>query len=110
MGLSICARLVAMMGGQINVQSVADQGSTFTVTVPFDMAAECAISAEPFHDLHGVNVLVIASDPLIGNDLSVYLNQAGAAAEWGFSCWSGGDQGSTIARFTGDRGGRDRSL
>mgnify|MGYP003599638529 FL=1 len=82
LGLSICARLVAMMGGQINVQSVADQGSTFTVTAPFEISAECAISAEPFHDLHGINILVIASDPLIGNDLSVYLNQAGAAAEW----------------------------
>ncbi len=92
LGLSICARLVAMMGGQINVQSVADQGSTFTVTASFEISAECAISAEPFHDLHGINILVIASDPLIGNDLSVYLNQAGAAAEWV------SDAGSAVTR------------
>jgi PAS domain S-box-containing protein len=35
LGLSICERLAALMGGRIEVDSVLGQGSTFTVTLPF---------------------------------------------------------------------------
>ncbi len=35
LGLSICERLAALMGGRIGVNSVLGQGSTFTVTLPF---------------------------------------------------------------------------
>jgi signal transduction histidine kinase/DNA-binding response OmpR family regulator len=35
LGLSICERLAALMDGRIGVDSVLDQGSTFTVTLPF---------------------------------------------------------------------------
>ncbi len=37
LGLAICKRLVAAWGGEIDVASTAGQGSTFTVTVPFDV-------------------------------------------------------------------------
>ncbi|WP_341906865.1 transporter substrate-binding domain-containing protein [Polaromonas sp. YR568] len=36
LGLAICRRLASLMGGQIEVSSVWQQGSTFTVTLPLD--------------------------------------------------------------------------
>ena len=36
LGLSIVRRLVAMMGGQLELKSVPGQGSTFSVTLPFE--------------------------------------------------------------------------
>lgn len=38
LGLSICKRLASMMGGWIVVDSTAGQGSTFTVTLPYEPA------------------------------------------------------------------------
>jgi signal transduction histidine kinase len=37
LGLSIVRRLVSMMGGQLELQSVLGQGSTFSVTLPFEV-------------------------------------------------------------------------
>tara|TARA_Y100000780_G_scaffold209457_1_gene207006 strand:+ start:12627 stop:15323 length:2697 start_codon:yes stop_codon:yes gene_type:complete len=36
LGLSICQKLVSMMGGSISLQSVEGQGSTFTISIPFE--------------------------------------------------------------------------
>ncbi len=43
LGLTITRKIVEMMGGQISVESKPGQGATFTVTLPFSLAAK----AEP---------------------------------------------------------------
>lgn len=40
LGLSICRRLAEMMGGEISLQSVPDQGSTFTLSLPVTTCPE----------------------------------------------------------------------
>jgi len=49
LGLSICKRLAALMGGWIEIDSVLEQGSTFTVTLPFQStpAPQCMVDDMP---------------------------------------------------------------
>jgi CheY-like chemotaxis protein/HPt (histidine-containing phosphotransfer) domain-containing protein len=62
LGLAICRRLAALMGGEIHLESAPGCGSTFTVRLPFGIAAERVV--EPAHftpapDLCGRKVLVV---------------------------------------------------
>src|SRR5262249_54432524 len=60
LGLTICARLVGVMGGKIWVESEPGQGSAFHFTARVGVAdkAAPAASLEPEH-LHGLRVLVV---------------------------------------------------
>lgn len=63
LGLSISQRLADMMGGRIEVQSVAGRGSTFTLRLPLPEQAKHT-PARPA-PLRGLSVLVIDDDPVI---------------------------------------------
>jgi signal transduction histidine kinase/DNA-binding response OmpR family regulator len=60
LGLTICVRLVGMMGGRIWVQSEAGRGSTFHFTARVGRAADAPARPllEP-EQLHGLRVLVV---------------------------------------------------
>lgn len=76
LGLAICKRLVTLMGGQIALESELGAGSAFTVTIPFEPAAEQPERSLP--DLTGIDCVLLASQDLELDDLRVYLEHAGA--------------------------------
>jgi signal transduction histidine kinase/CheY-like chemotaxis protein len=61
LGLTISSRLVALMGGSIQLESKPGHGTTFRLTLPFEIRAEA--SAPPSRrkpaDLRGLDVLVV---------------------------------------------------
>ena len=57
LGLTICSRLVEMMGGKIWLQSEVSKGSTFYFTACFSPVVPRVVEAQP--DLHGLQVLVV---------------------------------------------------
>jgi PAS domain S-box-containing protein len=76
LGLTICKRLVDLMQGWIAVKSAPGAGTTFTVTLPFESAAEQPVRRLP--DLSGLECVVVESPDFNADDIRAYLVHAGA--------------------------------
>lgn len=76
LGLAICKRLVEIMGGDITVESVADQGSVFTVMLPLTLADEQP--PRPLPDLADLDCVIVRDPAYQADDLAAYLRHAGA--------------------------------
>ena len=74
LGLTICSRLVEMMGGKIWLESEVGKGSTFHFTACFRSAAPRREEAPP-PDLHGLQVLVVDDNPTCLRILGSLLRQ-----------------------------------
>ena len=74
LGLSITQRLAGLMGGHIEVSSVAGQGSTFTFEVTLPTSAPTAVSADP---LRGRRMLLIQESGLATQSLVSHLEAGG---------------------------------
>ena len=75
LGLAISRRFCEMMGGDINVTTAPDQGSTFVLRLPAKVsklspAGEVPPQADALADPHAVRVLVIDDEPAV-RDLMV---------------------------------------
>ena len=81
LGLSIVYNLVHMMGGAVSVDSKKDEGSQFTVTLPFKLV-DYDVNAEEVRKskelLQGLEVLVADDDQLVGEQTAAILSEIGA--------------------------------
>ncbi len=79
LGLTICRRLVSLMGGKITVSSTLGEGSVFNATIPFVLAAQ-----QPTYDhvdLSGITCLLLEDDAFEAGHLLRYLEHAGAQGQ-----------------------------
>ncbi|MEI6557213.1 MAG: response regulator [Rhodospirillaceae bacterium] len=79
LGLSICRRLVEIMGGAIGAHGAVGFGSSFWFEVPLAVdEAAAALPAVPGIDLSGLEVLVIDDAPAACRAFELILTRAGA--------------------------------
>ena len=93
LGLSISRRLVALMGGELSLQSELGQGSTFAFTVTLPVSADAADSA-PALPVTGLQVLVVDDNPSAREVLSVMVTSLG----WQLDLAASGDQALALMR------------
>ena len=83
LGMSIVKKLVEKMEGTIEVRSEVGKGSTFTVTIPFEIAQESDIRIDDTEleqsDLSGVRILLVEDNDLNMEIAETFLTDAGAA-------------------------------
>lgn len=76
LGLSICHRLVHLMGGEIGVNSTPEQGSTFWFEIPCISSLYDHIDSTI--DLSGLSILAIESHPTAAREIERSLRQMNA--------------------------------
>ena len=75
LGLSICKRLCEMMGGEIGVDTVPEEGSTFWFELPFDVVEEAGHA--PSEDISEAAVLLVGYATREASILQRYLRHGG---------------------------------
>ncbi len=103
LGLAISKRFCEMMNGSIEVQSIPNKGTTFTVTLPIALEMEKKTTSDPVHAGNilpivpqpaSSTVLIIDDDPNVRELLTRTLLKEGYAVH----CVSNGDDGLALAR------------
>ena len=79
LGLAITENIVRMMNGTIRVESELGKGSTFTVSVRFELCAEEEPSSS---ELAGLPVLVADDDQVTCENAAALLNELGMRGYW----------------------------
>lgn len=80
LGLAICSKLVALMGGRLSVVSATGAGSTFTVDLPALPAKAAARSDAPVQAGRAMRVLVVDDEPVTREVARIMIDRAGHRA------------------------------
>ena len=80
LGLAITKNLVEQMGGSIQVESVLDKGSCFTVEIPFEVVEEA--DADAFQVLEGKRVLLLDGSTRQGRMTQKLLESLHMEVDW----------------------------
>ncbi|HEV7803669.1 MAG TPA: response regulator, partial [Burkholderiales bacterium] len=77
LGLVISKQLIEMMGGEIDIESAPNAGSTFFFTVTLAPPAAAGARPQAAHDLSGLRVLIVEDNPTNSTILEHYVNTCG---------------------------------
>ncbi|MDH4099962.1 MAG: response regulator [Nitrospirota bacterium] len=81
LGLAICHRLTRLMKGEISVQSQIDNGSTFSVQIPFASSHHKSVADDTTSLIAGLPCIVATDTHSRAEDLAAYLRYAGVSAK-----------------------------
>lgn len=86
LGLAITQKLVELQGGFLQVESVVDEGSTFSFSLPFLVSDKTHVEEDTlhktaFHSLKGLRVLVVEDNLVNQKIVSKYLTKWEASIE-----------------------------
>ncbi len=91
LGLTICKRIIDLMGGELRVDSEAGHGSLFAFDIPFPIADGFEDPPPPVADLNGFRALVVDDN---ATNRKLLLRLLGA---WGLAVTEAADGPSTLA-------------
>ncbi|MFP4157740.1 MAG: response regulator [Opitutales bacterium] len=91
LGLAICRKLVELMGGEISVASVENEGASFSFELPFERSPTVGADSVPFNpELSGMRVLIVDDNP---TNREIY---AQMCAGWGYRSATAADGVSAL--------------